>query len=39
MAADVAGGRAVDAAYTAMENRAFYDDLKNFAMPWTNATR
>lgn len=37
MAADVAAGRTVDAAYTAMENRAFYDvTLKNFAMPWTN---
>ena len=37
MAADIAAGRTVDAAYTAMENRAFYDvTLKNFAMPWTN---
>jgi len=37
MAADVAAGRAVDAAYTAMANRSFYDvTLKNFAMPWTN---
>ena len=37
MAADVAAGRSVDAAYTAMDNRAFYDvTLKNFAMPWTN---
>ena len=37
MAADVAAGRSVDAAYVAMENRAFYDvTLKNFAMPWTN---
>jgi hypothetical protein len=37
MAADIAAGRAVDAAYTAMENRSFYDvTLKNFAMPWTN---
>ena len=37
MAADVAAGRALDAAYTAMEHRAFYDvTLKNFAMPWTN---
>ena len=37
MASDVAAGRAVDAAYTAMEHRAFYDvTLKNFAMPWTN---
>jgi hypothetical protein len=37
MAADIAAGRAIDAAYTAMEHRAFYDvTLKNFAMPWTN---
>ena len=37
MANDVAAGRAADAAYTAMEHRAFYDvTLKNFAMPWTN---
>lgn len=37
MAADVAAGRSIDAAYTAMENRFFYDvTLKNFAMPWTN---
>ena len=37
MAADIAAGRSIDAAYTAMENRAFYDvTLKNFAMPWTN---
>jgi hypothetical protein len=37
MAADVAAGREIDAAYTAMANRAFYDvTLKNFAMPWTN---
>lgn len=37
MAADIAAGRALDAAYTAMENRSFYDvTLKNFAMPWTN---
>jgi hypothetical protein len=37
MATDIAAGREVDAAYTAMENRAFYDvTLKNFAMPWTN---
>jgi hypothetical protein len=37
MAADIAAGRAVDAAYTAMENGSFYDvTLKNFAMPWTN---
>lgn len=37
MAADVAAGQVLDAAYTAMENRSFYDvTLKNFAMPWTN---
>jgi hypothetical protein len=37
MASDIAAGRATDAAYTAMQHRAFYDvTLKNFAMPWTN---
>jgi len=37
MAADLAAGRSIDAAYKAMEHRAFYDvTLKNFAMPWTN---
>ena len=37
MASDIAGGRATDAANTAMEHRAFYDvTLKNFAAPWTN---
>lgn len=37
MAADLAAGRGMDAAETAMQNRAFYDvTLKNFAMPWTN---
>jgi hypothetical protein len=37
MAADIAAGRSNDAAYTAMQHRAFYDvTLKNFAMPWTN---
>jgi len=37
MATDIAAGRQVEAAYTAMEHRAFYDvTLKNFAMPWTN---
>jgi hypothetical protein len=37
MAADIAAGRATEAAYRAMEHRAFYDvTLKNFAMPWTN---
>lgn len=37
MAADILAGRAEDAAYTAMENSAFYDvTLKNLAAPWTN---
>ena len=37
MAADIDAGRPLDAANTAMQNRAFYDvTLKNFAMPWTN---
>ena len=37
MATDIGAGRASDAAYTAMQHRAFYDvTLKNFAMPWTN---
>ncbi len=37
MASDIAAGRAIDAANTAMQHRAFYDvTLKNFAMPWTN---
>ncbi|MDQ1310285.1 MAG: hypothetical protein QG601_1555, partial [Pseudomonadota bacterium] len=37
MTADVAAGRSLDAAYKAMDHRAFYDvTLKNFAMPWTN---
>jgi hypothetical protein len=37
MAADIAAGKSIDAAYTAMQDRAFYDvRLKNFAMPWTN---
>jgi hypothetical protein len=37
MAADIAAGRQLDAAYTAMEHRAFYDvTLRNFATPWTN---
>ncbi|MEW5755651.1 MAG: hypothetical protein AB1810_05050 [Pseudomonadota bacterium] len=37
MEADVRAGRALDAAYTAMENSAFYNvTLKNFATPWTN---
>ena len=37
MANDIAAGRETEAAYTAMQHRAFYDvTLKNFAMPWTN---
>jgi len=37
MTADVTAGRAIDAAYTAMESSAFYRvTLKNFATPWTN---
>jgi hypothetical protein len=37
MASDITAGRSIDAAYKAMEHRAFYDvTLKNFAMPWTN---
>jgi hypothetical protein len=37
MASDIAAGRPNDAAFTAMQHRAFYDvTLKNFAMPWTN---
>jgi hypothetical protein len=37
MASDIAAGRTSDAAYKAMQHRAFYDvTLKNFAMPWTN---
>lgn len=37
MAADIAAGRPLDAAYKAMESGAFYDvTLKNFATPWTN---
>ncbi|MEZ5566536.1 MAG: hypothetical protein R3F24_13990 [Gammaproteobacteria bacterium] len=37
MQADVAGGQATDAAFTAMENSNFYSvTLKNFAAPWTN---
>lgn len=33
----VGGRSATDAAYTAMDNTAFYDvTLKNFAAPWTN---
>jgi len=37
MEADVAGNRATDAAFTAMDNSSFYSvTLKNFAAPWTN---
>ncbi len=37
MAADIAAGRPEDAAFTAMENSAFYNvTLKNFVTPWTN---
>jgi len=37
MAGDIAAGSPTQAAYTAMQDRAFYDvTLKNFAMPWTN---
>ncbi|GAA3566242.1 hypothetical protein [Marinobacter xestospongiae] len=37
MALEIQGGNAQQAAYTAMDDRAFYDvTLKNFAAPWTN---
>lgn len=37
MEGDIVGGNALAAAYTAMEDPAFYDvTLKNFAAPWTN---
>ncbi len=37
MTSDIIGGNAIAAAYTAMDNSAFYDvTLKNFAAPWTN---
>lgn len=37
MATDIAAGRPEDAAFTAMENSAFYNvTLKNFVTPWTN---
>lgn len=37
MESDIVSGRAVDAAFTAMNDSAFYDvTLKNFAAPWTN---
>ncbi len=37
MAADIAGGNALDAALTAVDAPSFYNvTLKNFAAPWTN---
>jgi hypothetical protein len=37
MTADISAGRAVDAAYRAMDASSFYSvTLKNFATPWTN---
>ena len=37
MEADIAGGNALDAAYTAMDSPSFYNvTLKNFVAPWTN---
>ncbi|MBW7930904.1 MAG: hypothetical protein H3C57_06320 [Gammaproteobacteria bacterium] len=40
MAADIADGRVIQAAYTAMESPAFYNvTLKNFVAPWTNKER
>jgi hypothetical protein len=37
MEADIAGGNAIAAAYTAMTHPAFYNvTLKNFVAPWTN---
>lgn len=40
MEADVAGGDPQAAAYTAMDNSAFYNvTLKNLAAPWTNRDR
>jgi hypothetical protein len=40
MEADIAVGRALDAAFTAMENPSFYNvTLKNLATPWTNRER
>ncbi len=37
MQADIVAGRALDAAFTAMEASEFYSvTLKNFAAPWTN---
>jgi hypothetical protein len=40
MAADIAAGRAEDAALTALQNPSFYNvTLKNFVTPWTNEER
>ena len=40
MAAQVAGGDPIAAAYQAMQNPAFYSmALRNFATPWTNVAR
>jgi len=40
MAADINAGNVEDAAYTAMQNRHFYDvTIKNMVMPWTNEAR
>jgi len=37
MTSDIINGDAITAAYTAMDNSAFYDvTLKNFAAPWSN---
>jgi len=37
MTNDIIGGNAINAAFTAMDNTAFYDvTLKNFVAPWTN---
>ncbi|MBU2955414.1 hypothetical protein [Marinobacter sp. F3R08] len=37
MAADITSGNALNAAFTAMNDSAFYDvTLKNFSAPWTN---
>jgi len=40
METDVGAGRAIDAAYEAMDNSSFYNvTLKNFVTPWTNRDR
>ncbi len=40
MAASIAAGHPLDAAYLAMQDRAFYNvTLKDFATPWTNEDR